>query len=257
MKIAVITGASSGMGRDFAKELDKKYNFDEIWLIARRVDKLKSLQSELYSKSRVLSFDLTDDKSFSEYENLLKSENAEVTYLVNASGYGKFGDSDDISLEEQMGMIDLNVKALVKMTYLTKPFMPKDSKIIQLGSASTYHPLQHFSIYCSTKTFVKFYSRAIAREYKKDKITVTCVCPGWVRTEFFNRAEITADSKNTIAKPAAESIDVVRKAIKDAEKGKDVSMYGVYNNFHCFLSKVFPHSLMMTVWERKYKRAQK
>lgn len=257
MKIAVVTGASSGMGRDFAIELDKKYQFDEIWLIARREDKLKELRKELKAKSRALAYDLTDDNSFVEYEKLLKENNAEVSYLVNASGYGKFGDSDEVSLSEQLGMIDLNIKALVKMTYITKPFMAEGSKILQLGSASTYNPLQHFSIYCSTKAFVKFYSRSIAREYKKDKITVTCVCPGWVKTEFFNRAEINEKSKNTFAKPAVDSISVVKKAIIDAEKGKDVSMYGLYNNFHHLLSKILPHSIMMRMWENKYKRSKK
>lgn len=248
MNIAVITGASSGIGKEFALQLDKKYNYDEMWLIARRTDKLNELAKELKNKARVISMDLTNDTAFEEYKNLLETEKPTISLLLNASGYGKFGNISDVSLDEQMGMIDLNVKSLVKMTHISKDFMQRGSKIIQIGSASTYNPLPHFAIYSSTKVFVKYYSRAIARELKPLGITVTCVCPGWVKTDFFDRANISTNPQNTLAKPAVEAKDVVKKAIKDSEKGRDVSYYGLYNNFHHTLAKFMPASFMMSVW---------
>lgn len=256
MNIAVITGASSGIGKEFALQLDKKYNFDEMWLIARRTDKLNELAKELKNKARIISLDLTNDTAFEEYKNLLESEKPTVSLLVNASGYGKFGNIKDIPLGEQMGMIDLNVKALVKMTDISKDYMQNGSKIIQIGSASTYNPLPHFAIYSSTKVFVKYYSRAISRELKPYGITVTCVCPGWVKTDFFDRANISTNPENTLAKPAVLAKDVVKKAIKDTEKGKDVSYYGLYNNFHHILAKIMPAAFMMKLWQGMVKKSE-
>ncbi len=256
MNIAIITGASSGIGKEFVLQLDKKEKYDEIWLIARRADKLKEVAEGLSAKARVISLDLTEEKTFTEYESLLKSEKPNVTMLVNASGYGAFGGIESVSLEEQMGIIDLNVKALVKMTHITKDYMKEGSKIIQIGSASTYHPLPYFAVYSASKSFVKFYSRAIARELKPKGITVTCVCPGWVRTDFFSRANISTDPKTTLAKPSVAACDVVAKAIKDAYKSRDVSYYGCYNNFHHILAKFLPASIMMSVWGNMVKKAR-
>lgn len=252
MKITVVTGASSGIGKEFALQLDKEGGFDEIWLIARGEEKLKETASLLKTASRVLPLDLTDPSSFNVYETELKNRDAEVAYLVNASGYGKLGDSCTDSLDSQLGMIDLNVTALVKMTYITVKYMKEGGRIIELGSESTYNPLQHFAVYAASKSFVKFYSRAIARELKSKGITVTCVCPGWVKTAFFDRADIDVKSKNTFAKPMVMPDKVVARAIKDVKRGKDVSMYGAYNRFHCFLSKLLPHSALMNIWEKKY-----
>ena len=256
MNIAVITGASSGIGKEFALQLDKKYNFDEMWLIARRTDKLNELANELKNKARIISLDLTNDTAFDKYKNLLEAEKPTISMLVNASGYGKFGNIKDIPLEEQMGMIDLNVKALVKMTDISKDYMQNGSKIIQIGSASTYNPLPHFAIYSSTKVFVKYYSRAISRELKPYGITVTCVCPGWVKTDFFDRANISTNPENTLAKPAVLAKDVVKKAINDTEKGKDVSYYGLYNNFHHILAKIMPAAFMMKLWQGMVKKSE-
>lgn len=256
MNIAVITGASSGIGKEFALQLDKKYNFDEMWLIARREDKLSEVAELLSCKARVIPLDLTSDDAINKYKELLEAEKPNVTYLLNASGYGKFGDITDIPLDEQVGMINLNVMALVKITQITKDYMKNGSKIIQIGSASTYNPLPHFAIYSSTKVFVKYYSRAIARELKALGITVTCVCPGWVKTDFFDRANIDTKPETTLAKPAVEAKDVVKKAIKDAENGKDVSYYGWYNNFHHALAKLMPASFMMKIWQSMVKKAK-
>ncbi len=256
MKIAVITGASSGIGREFALQLDCRAELDEIWLIARSQARLEDTAALIKTKTRTVSLDLSDSTSFDKYEQLLNEAGAEVSVLVNAAGYGKIGDFCSSPLSEQLGMIELNVTALVKMTYITEKHMSSGATVIQLGSESTYNPLQHFAIYAASKSFVKFYSRAIARELKEKGITVTCVCPGWVRTAFFERANIDTASKKTFAKPSVTADKVVARALRDAEKGKDVSMYGAYNRFHCFISKLLPHSLVMNMWESKYRAAE-
>ena len=126
--------------------------------------------------------------------------------------------------------------------------MKENGRIIQMGSASTYNPLPYFNVYAATKSFVKVYSRALHRELKPRKITVTTVCPGWVQTEFFSRADIDTNSKKSFAKPMVSSVDVVKKAVRDADRGKDISMYGLFNKTHHFLAKILPHRLIMRLW---------
>ena len=111
MKIAVITGASSGMGREFVKQVSKKEKFDEIWVIARRKEALESLKSEVKAKLRPIPLDLKNPESFEAYKKMLAKEKPEVALLGNIAGYGKFGRYDQISLEDSLGMIDLNCKA--------------------------------------------------------------------------------------------------------------------------------------------------
>ena len=116
MKIAVVTGASSGMGREFVLQLDAAHTFDEIWVIARRKDRLLSLADEVRATVRPICLDLSAKESYDEYAALLAAENPEVAVLVNGSGFGKFGAFADMALDDQLSMIDLNDKALVAMT---------------------------------------------------------------------------------------------------------------------------------------------
>ena len=116
-RIAVITGASSGMGRSFAKKLDAASHFDEIWLIARREDKLHELGSELKAPYRAISLDLTKESSYEEYKALLEEEKPQIDVLVCAAGFGRFGKFTDIPLSDQLLMVDLNSKSLVAITY--------------------------------------------------------------------------------------------------------------------------------------------
>ena len=106
MKVAIITGASSGMGRDFVLQLDKTGEYEELWVIARREDRLKSLADETKTPVKPIPLDLTSEADIKKYEALLKEENPDVTMLVNCSGYGKFGRYDQIPLEDCMGMIE-------------------------------------------------------------------------------------------------------------------------------------------------------
>ena len=116
MKIAVITGASSGMGREFVRQLDAADTYDEIWVIARRRERLEMLAAETKSVLRILALDLTKPESIDEYKALLEKEKPNVSVLVNGSGFGRFGAFTDCPLEDYYSMIDLNAKALVGMT---------------------------------------------------------------------------------------------------------------------------------------------
>lgn len=252
MRIAVVTGASSGMGREFVRQVSSRERFDEIWVIARRADRLAELKEELGEFIRPIPMDLTDPGSLDSYSALLKSENPEVAVLMNASGFGHFGAFSDLSLEEQQNMIDLNVKAYVGMTYLTLPFMKEGGEIYQIDSLSSFQPVPYMNIYAATKAFILSFSRSLNVELKKRGIRVMAVCPGWVRTEFFDRA--ATDDTVSYYNRFFTASEVITRALRDMKRGRDVSICGASVRWQVFLTKLLPHRLVMKIWCRQQKK---
>lgn len=246
MKIAVISGASSGLGNAFAKVLDD-YKLDEIWVIARREDRLNALKDVLNTPVRVFAFDLLRESSFETFKQILKMEDVEIKYLVNAAGFGMFG-SYDLPLEKVNQMIDLNVKALVNMTYLCIPYMCKGSTIMEICSIASFTPLMNFNIYASTKAFVLHFSLALNEELKKKGIRVCALCPGWSKTEFFNQARKDNKYAPKFIKPMYEPDFVVKKGLNDA-KTKAMSIPGVFTKAHYVASRILPKKAVMTIWK--------
>ena len=254
MKIAVITGASSGMGREFVKQVSKKEKFDEIWVIARRKEALESLKSEVKARLRSIPLDLKNPESFETYKNMLAKEKPEVALLGNIAGYGKFGRYDQISLEDSLGMIDLNCKALVAMTQLTLPYMKRGSKILQLDSLSAFQPVPYLNVYGSSKAFVLSYSRALNRELKTKGIRVMSVNPGWVKTEFFDHAPQTSNDAVTYYNVMYEAKAVIKTAIHDLyQTKKEVSIHGLPIKLQVLAVKLLPHKLVMNIWMKQQK----
>lgn len=255
MKIALITGASSGMGREYAKQIDKMKECDEIWIVARREERLNVLKDELSTTTRVLPFDLTDSMQLGSLIEAVKSSGAEVKYLVNAAGFGKFGDYSEVSLSDIAGMIDLNDKALTLITAALIPQMKRGSHVIEMCSISAYLPLENMSVYAASKAYVLSYCYALRRELKKTGITVTAVCPGWVDTEFAACAH-NGDGVNgpKDLKPITTADKVVRRAIKAANKNKPVSIYGATWKAMHVMTKIFPKRFSMLFWHAMQKR---
>lgn len=253
MKIAIVTGASSGMGREFVVQLAQKEEYDEIWAIARREDRLLELKGQVPCV-RPLAMDLTLPASLEKLRQMLKEEAPDVKTLVNAGGFGKFGTYQDIPLADSMNMIDLNAKALVAVTEIVLPYMQRGACVVQLDSLSAFQPVPYLNVYAATKAFVLSYSRGLNVELKPRGIRVMAVCPGWVRTEFFDRAETTSDSAVTYFNVVYEAADVVRTAIRDMQRGKkDVSIHGARVRWQVRLVKLLPHRLVMKIWMRQQK----
>jgi short-subunit dehydrogenase len=257
MKIAVVTGASAGMGRDFATRFTVSEHFDEMWVIARREDKLISLSDELMELDeamtvRTLPLDLTDPASFDEYAALLESVKPEISVLVNASGFGRFAHSLEVPLDVSLRMVDLNVKALTSLCVLSIPYMKRGSRIVNMGSLSSFQPVPYINVYGATKAYVLSYSRALNVELMPYGIRVMTVCPGWVKTEFFDHA-VTDNGAVTYYNKLWTSEEVVVKALKDLKKGKDVSILGASVRFQVLLTKLLPHRLVMKVWMKQQK----
>lgn len=254
MKIAVITGASSGMGRELAIQISQKESFDEIWVIARREDALQNLKESIKTKVRPIPLDLARQESFEEYKTLLEKENPEVAFLANVAGFGKFGRYDQIALKDCMDMIDLNCKALVAMTQLTLPYMKRGSRILQLDSLSAFQPVPYINVYGSTKSFVLSYSRALNRELKTEGIRVMSVNPGWVKTEFFDHATASSNDAVIYYNVMYEAKDVIKTAIRDLyHTKKDVSIHGLPVKLQVFAVKLLPHKLIMNIWMKQQK----
>lgn len=257
MNIAVVTGASSGMGKEFVLQLTQYVQVDAIWVIARRETALAALQAEVAVPVRPIPLDLCKEDSYKAYAQLLEAERPNVKLLVNAAGFGKFGAFRNIPLEEDCRMIDLNCKALVAMTRLTLPYMQRGSHILQLDSLSAFQPVPYIATYGATKSFVLSYSRAIGAELKASGIRVMAMNPGWVKTEFFNHALQTNSGEVQYYNHLWEAKDVVATGLNDLYKTKkEYSVHGLPVRSQVRMVKLLPHSLVMKVWINQQKKAK-
>lgn len=257
MNIAIVTGASSGMGREFALQLSRYVTVEEIWVIARRESALEALKKECAVPVRPVVLDLGEAESFQKFAALLERERPNVKLLVNAAGFGKFGSFQKVSLEDDCKMIDLNCKALVQMTRRTLPYMAAGSHILQLDSLSAFQPVPYIATYGATKSFVLSYTRAINRELRPQGIRVMAMNPGWVKTEFFNHAFETNQSEVQYFDRLYEARDVVATALHDLYKTKkDLSIHGLPVRMQVRLVKLLPHSMVMDTWLKQQKKAK-
>ena len=258
MNIAIVTGASSGMGREFVLQLPSYVQVDEIWVIARRADALENLKGEVSVPVRPISMDLLDMESFTRFQSLLGEEKPNIKLLVNAAGFGKFGAYHKVSIADDARMIDLNCKALVLMTRLCLPYMTSGSHILQLDSLSAFQPVPYITTYGATKSFVLSYSRAMNRELKKSGIRMMAMNPGWVKTEFFNHAfQTNEDGEVKFFDKLWEAKDVVATGLKDLYKTrKDYSIHGFSVRMQVRMVKLLPHSMVMNTWLNQQKKAK-
>ena len=257
MKIAIVTGASSGMGREFVLQLTKYVQVDEIWAIARRQTALESLKSESPVPVRPISLDLLDMGSFERFAQILNEEKPDIRLLVNAAGFGKFGYFEKVSMDDDCKMLDLNCKALVMMTRLCIPYMGAGSHILQLDSLSAFQPVPYITTYGATKAFVLSYSRAMNRELKGKGIRMMAMNPGWVKTEFFNHACQTNEGEVQYYDRLYDADFCVAYGLKDLYKSKkDYSVPGFFTRMQVRLVKLLPHGMVMDTWLNQQKKAK-
>ena len=257
MNIAIVTGASSGMGREFVLQLSEYVTVDEIWVIARREQALNELKTEVSVPVRPIPLDLSKAESFTALADLLEAEKPNVKLLVNAAGFGKFGSFHKVSLEDDCKMIDLSCKALLLMPRLAIPYMQSGSHILELDSLSAFQPVPYITTYGATKAFVLSYTRAVNRELRPRGIRCMAMNPGWVKTEFFDHAFKTNGSEVQYFDRLYEAKDVVATGLKDLYRSrKDVSIHGFPVRMQVRLVKLLPHSIVMSVWQNQQKKAK-
>ncbi len=260
MKLAVITGASSGIGREFARQLRENGEADAFWLVARRQEKLEELARELDCPCRVITADLATDEGVDSLCRVAEEEKPEVHYLINAAGFGSFGMFDEVSDTQVSRMIDLNVKAVVRITHRFIPYIVRGGYIIEMGSQSAYLPMPCFNTYAASKSFVLHYSKALSREIKPYGISVTCVCPGWVDTGFIGAA--FSDQNVTLPKPAAfrpilKTEPVVRGALRATKRRRKVYVAGWLAKLNHMLYKLLPDCYVTWLWTMLIEKKEK
>ncbi|HEX3021928.1 MAG TPA: SDR family NAD(P)-dependent oxidoreductase, partial [Lachnospiraceae bacterium] len=148
-------------------------------------------------------------------------------------------------------MLDINCRAVITLSYLCIPYMKAGSRILNISSQASFQPNPYLNLYAATKAFVTSYSRALHRELKESGITVTAVCPGWVDTDLLKKEW---NGRRIKFPGIVEALPVAKRALKDAKRGKDMSVYGAYVKYMQVFSKLMPHRLIMNLWVKSIDR---
>ncbi len=247
MTIAVITGASSGLGREYVRQTVSQLPcVEEIWLIARRTDRLQAIADEYPDrKFRLLSLDLTKTDSFDTYRQALEEAGANVRLLINNAGFGKLGLFAEEDTAAQVGMVDLNCRALTAVTNITLPYMTKGSGILNVSSIASYAPTPRMAVYCSTKAYVSSFSHALSEELRPLGIHVLAVCPVPMETEFLDGAAISGRSKTFQTLPYCNPTAVAKQSLARLLKGKRWYTNRGFYKFYRVLCKLLPFRFIM------------
>jgi len=238
---ALITGASSGIGRDMARILSEQ-GWDLI-LVARRKDKLEQLKKQLKTDVKIITMDVSSTFNCTKLYNRVKDE--DIDLLINNAGFGKFGEFNNIKLDEELDMIDVNIKAVHILTKLfLNDFVEKDKGyILNVASSAAFQSGPLMATYYSTKAYVLHLSEAIYEELRKNKsnVSISVLCPGPVRTEFNKVAKVKFNLKSL------ESYDVAEYALKKTFKKKLVIIPGIGIKLGTFANRLLPRKLMLRI----------
>jgi len=248
-KIAIITGATGGLGQEFVRAVLKEKPV-EVWAIARNADKLNALQSKFGRRVRAVVCDLSKRDDIERIAQLLESERPDVRLLINNAGIARMGSTADFSDDEISKLIDINCKAVSLLCGYVLPFMSKGSRILNISSASSFQPVPYINLYAASKAFVRSYSRALNVELKSRGITCTAVCPGWIDTEMLPKVS----GGKAIKYPGLVSPKrVAVQSMRDSEKGRDMSVCTLFVKYEHFLSKTLAHKTLMKMWVKGVK----
>lgn len=244
-QIAIVTGASSGLGREFALQIARRYPaLDAVWAVARRGERLKELEREEAAILPVCADLLTED-GMGILRKKLEEERPKVRLLVLGAGCGFHGRLREQSQRQAEEMIALNIAALTQTLLAALPHIPPKSRILAIASASAFLPQPGFAVYGATKAYVRYLCQAFGQEMRRSRVTVTAVCPGPVDTEFFERAgQEVAPWKKRFLKDAAL---VAEKALRDADRGRAESVYGCSMKAVRLLAKFAPQRPLLWI----------
>lgn len=255
-RAALITGASSGIGVEIARLLAARGH--QLVLVARREDRMQALADELRAahgvRVEVLGCDLTDAAARGALEGQIEALDLEVDVLINNAGYGSGGSFLELDRVSEVEMVRLNCETLVDLTARFAPAMAGRSAgaILNVGSVASYQPLPTQATYGASKAFALSFSEALHAELGPQGITVTALCPGPVRTEFFERAGISAADKLPDAIWATPQ-QCAKVAIEGLEHGKRVVIPGASAKVSALGGRYTPRRPLLAVLGRVYK----
>lgn len=250
MKIALITGASSGLGREYARQLSRDPAVEAIWAIARREDRLAALEEITACPVRPLPMDLTKEDSLVQLRTLLAQEKPVITRLVCAAGFGKLGNTAALDLPDATDMIDLNCRAAAAVTQLCLPYLTRGSRVLEIASTAAFQPMPGLGVYAASKAFLQSYAKTLHYELLPRGVHVTAVCPYWVKdTEFIPIAQEGKPGSFRHFPLASRSKSVVKLSLWASAWNLWVATPGVVCTLHRLSAKFIPHCLMVPLMD--------
>ncbi len=247
MKIALLTGASSGLGRMFATKIHAVFpEIDEIWVVARRLERLEALKSEIKDVYVTpIAADITSESDRKMIFDRVKNENAEIALLINNAGCGFHGAFESSDIEEQEKCIRLNVLALTAFTRSALDFMPRGARILTTSSIASFVPNANMAVYSASKAYATFFSRALNEELHTSHRSATAVCPAPMNTEFLTVGHVKGNSKTFERLPYCDVEKVAVGALKAAKMRKAVYTPRAFYKFYRILVRLLPEGLLV------------
>jgi short-subunit dehydrogenase len=249
MATALITGASSGLGEEFARQLARE-NYDLV-LTARREDRLKAVAAKAIrlgsSKVEVIASDLGQPNAPTELHRQITERGIEIECLINNAGFGTHGIFHKMPLAREIEEINLNIGAVISLTRLFLQGMVERRRgnIINVASTAGFQPVPYMATYGASKSFVLDFSEAVAYEVKSFGVTVMALCPGPTRTEFQDIAGVNETGVPSFAYMDAKT--VVAQALASAKRGKAVRINGIMNQVMAQSTRLAPRSLVARI----------
>ncbi|MEM6453315.1 MAG: SDR family oxidoreductase [Cyanobacteria bacterium P01_D01_bin.105] len=261
MKTALITGASSGIGAEFARQLAAKKR--DLVLVARSQDKLNQLAEQLQQQHsirvQVISQDLTEPSAAASIARQTEELGIVIDLLINNAGFGDYCSFSESVLDRQTSMIQLNISALVELTHAFLPTMLERQQggIINVSSIAGFQPMPYWSVYAASKAFVLSFSEALWAEVKEKGVKVLALCPGPTESNFFNAAEVPSNSEMNSNLNQLDSVEnVVTLALAALESGQsNMVTGGLMTQMIANLPRVLPREVLVDLVEKQFRNA--
>ena len=245
--IALVTGASSGLGAELARGLSRRGFV--VGLVARRRDRLERLASELPTRAEILPCNLADAGAREDLARRVNALRVDVEVLCNSAGFGTYGEFTELDADREVEMLRANVEAVVDLAARYLPGMARrgHGTVLNIASTAAFQPIPRNATYAASKAFVLAWSEALHAELAPVGVTVTALCPGPMATEFQDVAD-AQDFASKLPKPMwVEPAEVAEAGLRGAERGARVVTPGVANRVSGQLSRLTPHALLLRV----------
>ena len=248
--VAIVTGASSGLGKEFTNQIEQKFDYDEIWIFARRESLLLEVENQINEKAgkkivKSFAVDICGKDGVKRFSDILESEkDFSVGLFVNNAGFGTYGPFEDTPLEKELDMIEINCVTLTGLCGVVLKYLTSNSVIINTASLAAFMPLGNFAVYGASKAYALSFSVALAAELKDKGVKVCALCPGSVSTEFAN---VASNGARKEVKGGIEPDKVVAHCLKSISRRKYISIMALKWKFKAFMSR-----FISKIWFARY-----